>query len=375
MLDLLDCLILQDIEQVGSEIILELNSRFESIDDIWESSRSELEDIIGRGEVVNNILKSKSIDKKKYALSINLARGKGIQIYCIFDEEYPGVLKELKDPPPVLYLKGELPEDINKNIAIIGTRNTTHHGNRLTRDCSKTLAKNGYIVISGLSRGADTAAHLGALDGGGRTIAVLGSGIDEIYPSENDELSKDIVNNGGALISESPLGARCQDLRLKERNRLISCLSKAVIAAEAKEKTGTSIAVQHAVQLGRKIFVIPALRESSINYTNYQKDLVYLGAINVLDPADVLNNLLNDRGYIETSDFLHFISNDFKINYNEIAEKETKLNSIPETDDNNERFILKDSISSTKKEDKRKGKKKHIEGDKITKLSMYSEAE
>lgn len=313
MFDLLDCLILQDIKQVGYKTILKLNYSFRSIEDIWDSPRSELEKIIGRDEAIDNILKSRTIDRKKYAVFVNSAREKEIQMSCIFDDDYPRALKKLKNPPLILYVKGEIPRDINKNIAIVGTRNLTYHGNRLARDCSKALAEKGYIIVSGLARGTDTAAHLGALDGGGKTIAVLGGGIDTIYPLENDELSKDIITNGGALISEFPFGAKYQDFRLRERNRLISSLSKAVIATEVKEKTGTSITVQHSIQLGRKIFIIPTLRQSSTNYTNYQRDIVHLGAINVLNSTDVLDNLINDKGYIKTNEFFNFISNDYKI--------------------------------------------------------------
>ncbi len=326
MFDLLDCLMLQDIKQVGCKTILKLNNSFRSIEDIWDSPRSELEKIIGRGEAIDNILKSKIIYRKKYALFVNSAREKDIQMYCIFDDDYPTALKELKDPPIILYVKGEIPKDINKNIAIVGTRNLTYHGNRLARDCSKALAEKGYIIVSGLARGTDTAAHLGALDGGGKTIAVLGGGIDTIYPPENDELSKDIINNGGALISESPLGAKYQDFRLRDRNRLISCLSKAVIATEVKEKTGTSITVRDSIQLCRKIFIIPTLRQSSINYNNYQKDIVHLGAINVLNPTDVLDNLINDKGYIKTNEFFNFINNDFKTSHD--MERESGFNDV-----------------------------------------------
>ncbi len=316
MFDLLDCLILQDIKQVGYKTILRLNNNFRSIQDIWESPRSELEKIIGRGEAIDNILKSKIIDKKKYAFLVNAAREKEIQMFCIFDDDYPNVLKELNDPPLILYVKGEIPKDINKNIAIVGTRNLTYHGNRVVRDCSKALAEKGYIIVSGLARGADTTAHLGALDGGGKTIAVFGGGVDIIYPPENDELSKDIINKGGALISEYPLGAKHQDFRLRDRNRLISCLSKAIIATEVKEKTGTSITIRHSIQLGRKVFIIPTVRQSSVNYTNYQQDIVHLGAVNVLNPTDVLDNLVNDKGFIKINEFFNFISNNFEITHN-----------------------------------------------------------
>lgn len=324
MFDLLDCLILQDIKQVGYKTILKLNNNFKSIQDIWESPRLELEKIIGRGEAIDNILKSKIIDKKKYALCVNAAREKEIQMFCIFDDDYPSVLKELNDPPLILYVKGEIPKDINKNIAIAGTRNLTYHGNRLVRNCSKALAEKEYIIVSGLARGTDTAAHLGALDGGGKTIAVLGGGVDIIYPPENDELSKDIINKGGALISEYPLGAKYQDFRLKERNRLISCLSKAIIATEVKEKTGTSITVRHSIQLGRKIFIIPTVRQFSINYTNYQQDIVHLGAVNVLNPTDVLDNLVNDKGFIKINEFFNFIRNNFEIPHNIERDSEFK---------------------------------------------------
>lgn len=387
MFDLLDCLILQDIKKIGYKTILKLNSSFESVDAILGSTQSDLENIIGKGEAVHNILKTKNIDKKKYAMHINSVSEKGIQIFCIFDDDYPIILKELNNPPLILYIKGEIPQDIDKNIAIVGTRNLTHHGNRLTRDCAKTLAENGYTVVSGLARGTDTTGHLGALDGGGKTIAVLGGGIDSIYPPENDEISKDILSSGGALISESPIGAKYQSFRLRERNRIISCLSKAVIATEVKEKTGTSVTVRHSIQLGRKIFIIPTIRQSSINYSNYQKDLVDMGAINVLDPTDILNNLSNENGYIKINDFFNYTSDDFNLSNNKIKKIEFKgtSNSIDKQNKNETNIINKNTLNFNKNENKemevkksnknREKHKKHFDNHKITKLSMYYKEE
>ena len=374
MFDLLDCLILQDIKKIGYKTILKLNTSFESVDAIFGSTQSDIENIIGKGEAVHNILKTKNIDKKKYAMYINSVSEKSIQIFCIFDDDYPYIFKELNNPPIILYVKGKVSHDINKNIAIVGTRNLTHHGNRLTRECAKTLAENGYTIVSGLARGTDTTGHLGALDGGGKTIAILGGGIDSIYPSENDEISKDILSSGGALISESPLGTKYQSFRLKERNRLISCLSKAVIATEVKEKTGTSITVRHSIQLGRKIFIIPTIRQSSINFSNYQKDLVDMGAINVIDPIDVLNNLSNENGYIKTNDFFNYISDDFKLSNNKIEKIEFKgAFDITEKQNKNEDNYIK-KLNSNKEENEEKKSninfKKH-EKHKMTKLSMY----
>jgi DNA processing protein len=179
-----------------------------------------------------------------------------VKIIPFASEIYPARLRSIADPPPCLYVKGEIRQEDDKAVAVIGTRSASHYGRRVARDLCRGLASLGFTVISGMARGIDGVAHDEALNAGGRTIAVLGSGVDRAYPTEHQKLYHRISENG-AVISELPLGAPPLAFNFPARNRLISGLSAGVVVVEATEKSGSLITAAIALEQGREVFAVP----------------------------------------------------------------------------------------------------------------------
>lgn len=202
--------------------------------------------------------------------------------------EYPAALRNIADPPPVLYVRGQfLPRD-EWALAVVGTRRATVYGREATRSLVGGLAASGVTIVSGLAHGIDTHAHQVALDAGGRTLAVLGSGIDVIYPAENRKLAELIVNSG-AILSEYPLGAQPESGNFPRRNRIISGLSLGVLVVEGTKSSGAMITADYAAEQGREIFAVPGniLSPNSAG-PNY---LIQQGAKLVTTMGDILEEL------------------------------------------------------------------------------------
>jgi DNA processing protein len=179
----------------------------------------------------------------------------GIRLVTIKDSDYPAALAELPDRPPLLYLRGELPQRAFR-VAIVGSRSPTAYGKRVAAGLASGLAVRGIEVVSGGARGIDTIAHRAALTEGGRTVAVLGSGLSKPYPPENGSLFGEIAGSG-ALVSELPLEGEPRSEHFPRRNRLISGLSAAVVVVEAAARSGTSITAAHALEQGREVLAVP----------------------------------------------------------------------------------------------------------------------
>jgi DNA processing protein len=183
-------------------------------------------------------------------------QSQGIRVLTWGDPDYPPKLKEIDQAPPVLYLRGDLlPEDAWA-VALVGTRQVTAYGRQVTEEIAAYLAANGVTVVSGLARGVDAVAHQSALKAGGRTLAVLGSGVDRIYPPEHRGLA-DQVKGRGALVSDYPPGTPPDSTNFPPRNRIISGLSLAVVVVEAGETSGALISAQFAAEQGREVFAVP----------------------------------------------------------------------------------------------------------------------
>jgi len=178
------------------------------------------------------------------------------RVLTLEDPGYPRQLRNIADPPPVLYLKGDLSPSDDPAIAIVGTRRPTVYGRQAAEVFARGLAENGITVVSGLARGIDTAAHRAALDAGGRTLAVLGSGLDIMYPSENRRLAAEIAAHG-AVISEFALGTQPDGVNFPRRNRIISGLSAAILVVEAGDTSGALITAEFALEQGRDVFAVP----------------------------------------------------------------------------------------------------------------------
>jgi DNA processing protein len=203
---------------------------------------------------------------------------------CLSDPAYPQILKEIDDPPSVLYVKGSL-DDVEPAVAIVGTRYPSHYGKDMAFRLSQSLSVQGISVISGLARGIDAQAHLGALDGVARTVAVLGSGIDVVYPPEHVKLFDSIAAKG-AVITEFPPGTSPDAKNFPRRNRIISGLCQGVIIVEATLRSGAMITARYALEQGKLIMAVPG------NVTNVRSQgthqLIRQGAVLIQDSDDVL---------------------------------------------------------------------------------------
>ncbi len=240
------------------------------------------------GKMVEKIISSiKKINPEKEFEKLN---GENISFILKDSEEYPSLLKEIYDPPFGLYVKGNFSLN-SKTIAVVGTRRSTSYGNEIAKDLVADLAKTNLIIISGLARGIDTIAHQTAIQNTAKTIAVLGSGVDtkSIYPSSNRRLAAEIINSGGAIVSEFPLGTAPLQQNFPLRNRIISGLSKAVVVVEAPEKSGALITAMSAIDQGRDVFAVPGSIFSK-NSSGCHK-LIKLGAKLVESANDIFEEL------------------------------------------------------------------------------------
>ena len=186
-----------------------------------------------------------------------LARAAGVQIVAFEDAAYPSQLKQIYDPPLVLYVRGNVAAVSQPGIAVIGTRHPTPYGTGMAERLACDLAVRGLVIFSGLARGVDTAGHRGAIAGKGKTVAVLGTGIDVIYPKENTRLTEQMLALGGALVSEFPLSTFPAPQNFPIRNRIISGVSIGVLVVEAAEYSGTRITARCALEQGRDVYAVP----------------------------------------------------------------------------------------------------------------------
>ena len=208
----------------------------------------------------------------------------GATVVCAENAAYPPLLKEIYDAPYLLFYQGELPPPDSLGIAVVGSRHCTAYGRQAAENIATGLAELGFWIISGMARGIDAAAHRGALLGQGKTVAVLGSGIDVIYPRENQSLAKEIAASG-CLLSEFPLGAEPLARHFPLRNRLISGLALGLLVVEGNAKSGSNITVDYAQSQGRDIFAVPGPIQSSLSYLPHR--LIRNGAKLVERAADI----------------------------------------------------------------------------------------
>ena len=212
-----------------------------------------------------------------------------VQIFYPWTRGYPTNLKILEKFAPKIFVRGELKPQDNQSVAIVGSRNMSVYGKELAERFSGFLALRGVTVVSGLARGVDTVSHMAALEARGRTVAVLGSGVDVIYPPENLALSRKIAENG-AIISQFPLGTKPLPQNFLIRNKVIAALSKAVVVIEGARRSGTFSIASHAANLGREVFAVPGPINSPLSETpNF---LIEQGARVATKPEDILDSLI-----------------------------------------------------------------------------------
>lgn len=219
---------------------------------------------------------------------LELAKKHNIKVISINDSSYPEILKKIYDPPKILYVKGKLVKEDGLAIAIVGSRRASSCGLAQAEKFGFELAKLGITIVSGLARGIDTKAHWGALKAGGRTLAVLGSGLLNIYPRENKELA-DKIASSGAIISEYPLAAEPLAQNFPRRNRIISGLSLGTVVIEAAKTSGALITARCAIEQGREVFSLPGSLDSDTSFgTN---ELIKDGAKLTMSVEDVLEEM------------------------------------------------------------------------------------
>ena len=231
-----------------------LLERFGNPRAVFQAKTRQLAEVRGLGEPV--IAKIAESDASAAETDLEKMAKVGARLVTLGDSEYPANLKQIYDPPIVLYVKGELKESDRFAVAIVGSREASEYGRVMTVRIASELCARGLVIVSGGARGIDTFAHRGALDAGGRTIAVLGCGVDVVYPGENKKLFEAIAAHG-AVISEYPMGAKPEGWRFPGRNRIISGLSKGVLVCEGRADSGALITANFAAEQGRDVFALP----------------------------------------------------------------------------------------------------------------------
>jgi len=273
---------------VGGIFIKRLLDRFQTPEAVFQAPLGELLQIEGLGEKVAREIQKGPVDKK-VEKELSLLGEVGGKIMTIKDESYPKRLKEIYDPPPLLYVRGELKEEDELAVAIVGSRKTTPYGRWITEKMGQELARQGITIVSGMARGIDSHAHWGALSGAGRTIAVLGSGVDVVYPPENRNLYKRIIDQG-AVLSEFPMSSPPEGGHFPKRNRIISGLSIGVVVVQAGMESGSLITANYALEQGRDVFAVPGNVGSECSRGTHQ--LIKDGAKLVESSEDILEEVL-----------------------------------------------------------------------------------
>src|SRR5207253_3548559 len=222
---------------------------------VFQASLTELEAAGLQAHSAQSIATGKSQELAQEEL-VRVATA-GAQIVSLDDAEYPPLLKQIYDPPLVLYVRGEVSVLAQPGIAIVGTRHPTPYGIGMAERLACDLAARSLIILSGMARGIDSCAHRGAIHAKGKTVAIFGTGIDVIYPRENKRIADSILSLGGALVSEFPMGSFAAPQNFPIRNRIISGMSMGVLVVEAGEYSGTRITARNALEQGRELFAVP----------------------------------------------------------------------------------------------------------------------
>jgi len=276
------------VPQMGGAGLQGLLAMFGSALRTWEASKEALQQAPGIGPATA-VAMSRFPWVRKLREDQARVEAAGVGVLVWGDAEYPARLQEIASAPPVLYVRGRMEPGDDAAVAIVGSRRATAYGEAVARELAGELARRGLIIVSGLARGIDAAAHRGALEAGGPTWAVLGSGLDEIYPPEHRGLAEEVTTSG-ALLSEFPLGTAPLRLHFPRRNRIISGLSLGVVVVEAGVKSGALITAHHALEQGREVFAVPGRVHAQ--YSEGSNRLIKAGAKLVESWEDVLVELV-----------------------------------------------------------------------------------
>jgi len=316
------------IKGLGASKIKHISKYFQSMKNAWQADFKDFKKINFRNIDIYNIINQRNaIDP--ITLEENLTK-LNIGYLTLADEHYPVLLREIFSPPPILYIKGAIPQNNHLALSVVGTRKTSVYGRHVTPQLIKPVAENGIIIVSGLALGIDTIAHQSCLDGGGQTIAVLGCGLDKIYPATNYKLAEKIITSNGCIISEYPPGTEPFRQHFPARNRIIAGLSKATLIIEGDYKSGSMITAKFALESNRDVLAIPGnITNNTARGTN---QLIKKGAYLIEDYKDILelyhlpNDLRKDNKILDTT-----LTDDEKLLLNTLAIEPLYIDEIIQT--------------------------------------------
>lgn len=279
---------------IGPGKFSSLLKEFWTAEKAWKASFEELEKVLGKALTPQFVEFRDKFSIIEYEKRLKKAR---VSYLILTDKDYPALLKQIKKPPFVLYYKGSLEVlqgstpgvDAHKSIAVVGTRRITQYGRQVTQDLTMDLVNNGFVVVSGLALGVDATAHKTTIDCKGKTIAVLGCGVDCCYPRENQRLYEEILDSGGAVVSEYPLGQQPSQGSFPSRNRIISGLSQGVIVTEGAADSGALYTAKDAFDAGRPVFAVPGPITSSLSKGPHE--LIAKGAHLISGAEEIINEL------------------------------------------------------------------------------------
>ncbi len=297
MNDLLPWLRLKNVPGIGNLLFYRLVNHFGSPQRVLNASTISLQKVSGVSSRMAAAILASPRASEETRKEIDRCHRQGYRIITQQDHQYPALLRHIPDPPPVLYCHGQL-DGTACHISMVGSRKATSYGLSSARKLSRGLAVKGISVVSGMARGIDSAAHNGALAGGGPTIAVLGSGLDRIYPAENRKLFNRIAGNG-AVISEFPLDAGPEAHHFPQRNRIISGMSLGTVVVEAARRSGSLITARLAAEQGREVFAIPGSISAATARGPHQ--LIRQGAVLVETAEDIIKEVAPQIGLEENS--------------------------------------------------------------------------
>ncbi len=274
------------VQGIGPVKTRALLDHFGDLKAAWGASPTELQSCGLDRRAVQNLVEARSqIDLQREVTKLERHR---VRLKTWDDDDYPARLREIEDPPPVLYMRGSLESVDDFAVSVVGTRRATAYGKEVARQLTTELARNRITVISGMARGIDLAAHQAALDAGGRTVAVLGCGVDIVYPPEARRISEQIAEQG-AIVSDYPLGTQADARNFPPRSRIISGMSLGTVVVEADFESGALITASFALEQGREVFAVPGnIYSKSSRGTNR---LVQQGAKLVTGVDDILEEL------------------------------------------------------------------------------------
>ncbi|MDO6994190.1 DNA-processing protein DprA [Brachyspira innocens] len=315
---------LNQIDKVGDRRISELISHYESVENIFEDKEENIKDLLKKKfkSQVGDFDKNEILDKANEI--VNKSKDYGIGILSLFDEEYPFNLKQIDNPPYILYYKGDIKKLRRNAVAIVGTREPTNESRKYSFELASKLSSLNITVVSGMAKGVDREAHLGAISSLVNTAAVLGNGIDTVYPSENLKIYNKLIEKG-IIVSEFEIGRKPDRMNFPRRNRIISGLSYAVVMVEAASKSGALITVDYALNQGRDVYIAPYDEKNSAYFGNHKlyKDGAKI-AYSVQDILEDFDSIFsNDDDYVKMK-LKYFEGGDISGKSKEENKKESK---------------------------------------------------